>query len=129
MKTFKSGTFLWNLAEPGSRFRAAAPNHPEALLEEPHAFQTVGENNRRLRKSRLRFGLGLCVYVSTPVPKRALAVSNFQLPGCPKKAMPHLHAPAVRTYSELYKCVPPEGSGSCRYFCRYIMECSKNTFC
>ena len=31
-----------NLAEPGSRFRAAAPNHPEALLE-PQAFQAVGE--------------------------------------------------------------------------------------
>ena len=35
---------MWNLAEPGSRFRAAAPNHPEALLEEPQAFQAVGEN-------------------------------------------------------------------------------------
>ena len=32
-----------NLAEPGSRFRAAAPNHPEALLEEPQVFQAVGE--------------------------------------------------------------------------------------
>ena len=32
-----------NLAEPGARFRAAAPNHPEALLEEPQAFQAVGE--------------------------------------------------------------------------------------
>ena len=32
-----------NLAEPGSRFRAAAPKHPEALLEEPQAFQAVGE--------------------------------------------------------------------------------------
>ena len=29
--------------EPGSRFRAAARNHPEALLEEPQAFQAVGE--------------------------------------------------------------------------------------
>ena len=35
---------MWNLGEPGSRFRAAAPNHPEALLEEPQAtFQAVGE--------------------------------------------------------------------------------------
>ena len=34
-----------NLAEPGPRFRAAAPNHPEALLEEPQAFQAVGEKN------------------------------------------------------------------------------------
>ena len=60
--TFKSGTFVWNLgkpqlfrveplcgtsrslAEPGSRFRAAAPNHPEVLLEEPQAFQAVGES-------------------------------------------------------------------------------------
>ena len=32
-----------NLPEPGARFRAAAPNHPEALLEEPQAFQAVGE--------------------------------------------------------------------------------------
>ena len=31
--------FLRNLSEPGARFRAAAPNHPEALLEEPQAFQ------------------------------------------------------------------------------------------
>ena len=36
---------MWNLAEPGSRFRAAAPNHPEALLEEPRAFQAVGEKH------------------------------------------------------------------------------------
>ena len=41
--TFKSGTFVRNFAEPGSRFRAAAPNHPEALLKEPQAFQAVGE--------------------------------------------------------------------------------------
>ena len=34
-----------NLAEPGSRFRAAAPNHPEVLLEEPQAFQAVGEKH------------------------------------------------------------------------------------
>ena len=32
-----------NLPEPGARFRAAAPNHPETLLEEPQAFQAVGE--------------------------------------------------------------------------------------
>ena len=38
----KSGTFMWNFGEFGSRFRAAAPNHPEALLEEPQAFQAVG---------------------------------------------------------------------------------------
>ena len=41
--TFKSGTCMWNLVAPGSRFRASAPNHPEALLEEPQAFQAVGE--------------------------------------------------------------------------------------
>ena len=41
--TFKNGTCMRNLAEPGPRFRAAAPNHPEALLEEPQAFQAVGE--------------------------------------------------------------------------------------
>ena len=29
---------------PGARFRAAAaPNHPEALLEKPQVFQAVGE--------------------------------------------------------------------------------------
>ena len=36
--TCKSGTFMCNLGKPGSRFRAAAPNHPEALLEEPQAW-------------------------------------------------------------------------------------------
>ena len=41
--TFQNGTCMRNLAEPGSRFRAAAPNHPGALLEEPQAFQAVGE--------------------------------------------------------------------------------------
>ena len=35
-----------NLAEPGARFRAAAPNHPGALLEEPQAFQAVGEKSK-----------------------------------------------------------------------------------
>ena len=40
--TFKNGT-MRNLAEPGPRFWAAAPNHPKALLEEPQAFQAVGE--------------------------------------------------------------------------------------
>ena len=34
---------MGNLTEPGSGFRVAAPNHPEALLEEPQAFQAVGE--------------------------------------------------------------------------------------
>ena len=43
--TFKSGTCMRNLAEPGPRFRAP-PNHPEAaLLEEPQAFQAVGEKS------------------------------------------------------------------------------------
>ena len=28
-------------------FPAAAPNHPEALLEEPQAFQAVGEKNNK----------------------------------------------------------------------------------
>ena len=37
------GTFMQNPAEPGARFRAAAPNHPGALLEEPQAYQAVGE--------------------------------------------------------------------------------------
>ena len=41
--TFKAVTFMWNLGEPGSRFRAAAPNLPETLLEEPQAVQAVGE--------------------------------------------------------------------------------------
>ena len=33
---------MWNLVEL-ELLRAAAPNHPEALLEEPQAFQAVGE--------------------------------------------------------------------------------------
>ena len=41
--TFKSGTFLLNLAEPGPRIRAAARNHPEALLEEPQPFRLLGK--------------------------------------------------------------------------------------
>ena len=44
--------FLRNLSEPGARFRAAAPNHPEALLEEPQAFQAVGEKVDRFGKPR-----------------------------------------------------------------------------
>ena len=47
LRTFKSGTFMWNLGEPGARFPAAAPNHPEALLEEPQAFQAVGEKTAK----------------------------------------------------------------------------------
>ena len=30
---------MWNLAEPGARFPAAAPNHPEIYLAKPQAFQ------------------------------------------------------------------------------------------
>ena len=41
METFKCGT-LGNLAEPGARFSATAPNHPEALFARPQAFQAVG---------------------------------------------------------------------------------------
>ena len=37
---------MWNLGEPGARFRVAAPNHPEGLLEEPQTFQAVGEKNQ-----------------------------------------------------------------------------------
>ena len=37
---------MQNLAEPGPRFRAAAPNHPKALLEEPQAFQAVGVKHK-----------------------------------------------------------------------------------
>ena len=39
------GTLMWNRGEPCARFPAAAPNHPEALLEEPQAFQAVRETN------------------------------------------------------------------------------------
>ena len=46
----------WNLAEPGSRFRAAAPNHPEALLEEPQAFQAIGEKEQE----KYKFEAQLC---------------------------------------------------------------------
>ena len=41
-----------NLAEPSPRFWAAAPNHPEALLEEPQAFQAVGEKKNSPNKSQ-----------------------------------------------------------------------------
>ena len=34
-----------NLAEPGSRFRAGTPNHPETLLGELQASQAVGEKS------------------------------------------------------------------------------------
>ena len=55
---------MWNLTEPGFRFRAAAPNHPEALLEEPQAFQAVGEQNWPsvfgFVSGLLPLGLGLC---------------------------------------------------------------------
>ena len=44
--TFNNGTCMRNLAEPGSRFRAAAPNQPEALLEEPQALQAAGEQRK-----------------------------------------------------------------------------------
>ena len=46
LEPFESGTFMWNCGEPGARFPAAAPNQPEALLEEPQAFQAVGEKER-----------------------------------------------------------------------------------
>ena len=48
-----------NLAERGSRFRAAAPNHPETLLEEPEAFQAVGENSLNER-SHFLFKKSFC---------------------------------------------------------------------
>ena len=50
-----------NLAQPGPRFRAAAPNHPEALMEEPQAFQAVGEKKKgsTCRKRRIG-GVGGC---------------------------------------------------------------------
>ena len=41
---------MWKLGEPGARFPAAAPNHPEALLEEPQAFQAVG--GKKWKKSK-----------------------------------------------------------------------------
>lgn len=31
LEPFGSGTFMWNLGEPGSRFRAAAPNQRKGL--------------------------------------------------------------------------------------------------
>ena len=46
MRTFKSGPLCGTL-KPGARFRAAAPNHPETLLEEPLAFQAVGEKHQK----------------------------------------------------------------------------------
>ena len=43
VESFKCGTSMSKLGEAGSRFPAAAPNHPEALLARPQAFQAVGE--------------------------------------------------------------------------------------
>ena len=49
----------WNLlrVEPscgtrefGARFPAAAPNHPEALLEEPQAFRSLLEKKKRFKQ-------------------------------------------------------------------------------
>ena len=53
-RTFKNGTFMRNFAEPGARFLATAPNHPGVLLEEPQAFQAVGEqeNNEGNQETR-----------------------------------------------------------------------------
>ena len=45
-----------NLAVPGARFRAAAPNHPGALLEEPQAFQAVGEKPPEERMLKQLYG-------------------------------------------------------------------------
>ena len=42
LEPFKCGTFMRNLGEPGANFPTAAPNHPEALLSRPLAFQAVG---------------------------------------------------------------------------------------
>ena len=41
--TLKTGTFIRNLAETGSGFQAATPNHPETLLAGTPIFQIVGE--------------------------------------------------------------------------------------
>ena len=52
---------MWNLGEPGARFPAAAPNHPEALLEEPQAFQAVGGKESKGRKIIARsIGRSIC---------------------------------------------------------------------
>ena len=42
--------------EPGARFPAAAPSHPEAWLEEPQALQAVGEKNELSIKMESIFG-------------------------------------------------------------------------
>ena len=54
-KSLKVRTFMWNLREPGARFRAAATIHPKALLEEPQAFQVVGEKRSFLDSSEIVF--------------------------------------------------------------------------
>ena len=71
--TFKSGTFMWNLVEPGSRFRAAAPNHPEALLEEPQAFQAVEEKKK---ENALLYSS-----ILTGLPRLSLPVSSVESTG------------------------------------------------
>ena len=65
------GGTLWNLAEPGARFRAAAPNHPGALLEEPQAFQAVGEKGA---------GKCFCVLVNTKATKDQIRFQIFFWP-------------------------------------------------
>ena len=38
---------MWNVWEPGAGFPAAAPNHPEAVLAGPQAFQAVEKNTSK----------------------------------------------------------------------------------
>ena len=71
-----------NLAEPGARFRAAARNHPEALLEEPQAFQAVGEQTTAQQKkatqaSKLPEHCARSNYMQKPLSR---ATAEFFLP-------------------------------------------------
>ena len=59
---------MWNLGEPGSRFRAAARNHPETLLED---FKLLGKNEPSFFKGR-------------SAPEISTIPDFFSL-GCPRK--------------------------------------------
>ena len=75
---------MWNLAEPGSRFGAVAPNHPEALLEEPQAFQAVGEKHPQYPQGFLQAGDGLSATFShiqsnMAVPAQLMHIKHIPL--------------------------------------------------
>ena len=67
---FACGTFAWNLPEPGSRLRPAAPNHPSFLLTKtPQTFKLLGRKHEKTShhfKPTLIFRLGIEPPLSGP---------------------------------------------------------------